>query len=104
MTNRRSTVARAVALGAITWIAACGESMTDLEGVACAVGQEWGTGESCVVSGGYRFHVMDAEFACYTKPPGDGIESTCSNRDIESEGFSASRIGDTANWRINAVP
>lgn len=95
---------RFVFLACIACVAACGDGMTDVEGEACAVGQEWGPGESCVVSGGYRFEVNDAEHACYTRTHEDGIESNCSNRDIESGGFSASRIGDTVNWRINAVP
>ena len=57
-----------------------------------------------MVSGGYRFEVQDEEFACYTKIQTEVIESDCSNREIESGGFSASRIEDTANWRINSVP
>ena len=95
---------RLVFLCCIAGVAACGDSTTDLEGEACAVGQEWGPGESCVVSGGYRFEVRDQEHACYTRTLADGIESTCSNRDIESEGFSAARIDDTVDWRINSVP
>ncbi len=93
-----------VLLACIVCVAACGDSTTELDGEACQVGQEWGPGESCVVSGGYRFEVEDQDFACYSKILEDGIESDCSNREIESGGFSASRIEDTANWRINSVP
>ena len=91
-------------LACIVCVATCGDSTTELEGEACEVGQEWGPGESCVVSGGYRFEVQDAEFACFSKIQTDVIESDCSNREIESGGFSAGRVGDTVDWRINSVP
>ena len=44
-----------------------------MEGETCQAGQEWGPGESCVVSGGYRLEVEDQDFACYSKILEDGI-------------------------------
>ena len=90
-------------------VAACGTEGTvefepAFEGPPCRVGQELGPGQSCTDGSSFQFSVESDGIACLIP---DGVNRTrgrCSNRDIDLEGFAASRIPDTLRWRIDSLP
>ena len=90
-------------------VAACGTESTvepepAFEGPPCRVGQELGPGQSCTDGSSYQFGVDSDGIACLIP---DGVNRTrgrCSNREIDLDGFAASRIPDTLRWRIDSLP
>lgn len=63
---------------------------------ACEVGQQLRPGESCTF-GSDRFEVRSNGQGCYNG-------SICAGSGLNINGFRASRISGTDNWRIDALP
>ena len=71
---------------------------------ACQVGQEVSPGQSCSVATNLRFTVMSDGFGCLIRSSGGEENWQCHNNEVDSGGFSASRIPDTSRWRIDSAP
>ena len=83
------------------------ESESGVEAVSpCRVEQELDPGESCSVGESDTFEVGSDGIGCLIQPHQDGLgfSGKCGNKDVEVEGFSASRIPDTDRWRIDSIP
>lgn len=71
---------------------------------ACRAGQEVSAGQSCSVATNLRFTVMSDGFGCLIRSSGGEENWQCHNKEVDSGGFSASRIPDTLRWRIDSLP
>lgn len=90
-----------LALVTAGYLAACGGGDMMGPGDECSVGDVLGPGQQCSV-GDNTFEVMPDGFGCLIEP--DGISRECGNKDVTTGGFSASRIEDTMDWRIDSMP
>lgn len=97
---KKTTVAT-LGLLAVTGFAACGGDDVTGPDLTCGVGQVLVPGEACSAGRGTTFEVMPDGTACLIEA--DGISRSCSNKDVAKDGFAATNIEDTPNWRIDSV-